>query len=229
MDDFVPQYGGDQIRDENDEFELSESESEDESDTEVNDEGANKVGGNVNPPPESETLPAQPTRRTTGRGRKKTRQSGIDQRNIITRTSRRSSGTATRSGRTVRQPSNLSSRRLGQLGALAQQILDDDEAAYFMALKYTDTFSDDEICKQAGANVISSLFEVAGVGAGTGNEFSNTAELKPMKYKAAMKCDDKELWVQAVEEEYKKFVKYGVFKPVKREDVPKNAKFVSTT
>ena len=33
------------IVDENDEFELSESESEDESDTEVNDEGANKVGG----------------------------------------------------------------------------------------------------------------------------------------------------------------------------------------
>ena len=98
-----------------------------------------------------------------------------------------------------------------------------------MALKYTDTFSDDEICKQAGANVISSLFEVAGVGAGTGNEFSNTAELKPMKYKAAMKCDDKDLWDEAVKEEYNKFVKYEVFKPVKRENVPKNAKFVSTT
>ena len=67
------------------------------------------------------------------------------------------------------------------------------------------------------------------MGAGTGNEFSNTAELKPMKYKAAMKCDDKELWIQAVEEEYNKFVKYGVFKAVKKGDVPKNAKFVSTT
>ena len=118
---------------------------------------------------------------------------------------------------------------MGQLGAMAKQILDDDEAAYFMALKYTDAFSNDEISKQAGANVISSLFEVAGVGAGTGNEFSNTAELKPMKYKAAMKCNDKELWEQAVEEEYNKFVKYEVFKPVKRDDVPRNAKFVSTT
>ena len=112
---------------------------------------------------------------------------------------------------------------------MASQILDEDEAAYFMALKYTDTFGNEEYCEQAGANVISSLFEVAGVGAGTGNEFNNTAELKPMKYKAAMKCDDKELWIQAVEEEYNKFVKYGVFKAVKKADVPKNAKLVSTT
>ena len=98
-----------------------------------------------------------------------------------------------------------------------------------MALKYTYTFGNEECCEQAGANVISSLFEVVGVGAGTGNEFNSTAELKPMKYKAAMKCDDKELWIQAVEEEYDKFVKYGVFKAVKKADVPKNAKFVSTT
>ena len=56
-------------------------------------------------------------------------------------------------------------------------------------------------------------------------KFGNTAEYKLMKYKEAMKCDDKKFWDEAVEEEYKKFLKYKVFKPVKKSDVPKNAKF----
>ena len=50
-----------------------------------------------------------------------------------------------------------------------------------------------------------------------------------MKYHQAMQCDDKQLWIEAVKEEYKKFCKYKVFKAVKKTDVPNGAKFVSTT
>ena len=44
-----------------------------------------------------------------------------------------------------------------------------------------------------------------------------------------MKCSDRDLWDEAVDEEHRKFTKYKVFKPIKREDVPKNAKFITTT
>ena len=170
------------------------------------------------------TLPS-PTRQTSPT---RSRRSSVDQSNIISRTTR-SSGQTTRSGRSLNKPEIFSYNKMGETGALTAEIFDEEVAEYYNALKVTDTFEDGEVCNQAGANVISSLFEVAGVGAGTGNEFSNTAELKPMKYKAAMKCDDKPLWEEAVDEEYRKFKKYEVFEPIKKEDVPKDAKFVSTT
>ena len=43
-----------------------------------------------------------------------------------------------------------------------------------------------------------------------------------------MKCDDKPLRDETVDEEYRKFKKYEVFEAAKKDDVPKNAKFVST-
>lgn len=75
----------------------------------------------------------------------------------------------------------------------------------------------------------SSTFEVVGVGAGTGNKFSNTAELKPMKYKEAMKCEDKSLWGEAVDGVYRKLKNYQVFGAVRKEGVPDNAKLISTS
>jgi hypothetical protein len=62
-----------------------------------------------------------------------------------------------------------------------------------------------------------------------GHGFISTEELAPMKYKAAMNSKDKEEWIKAIDEEYNKFLKYNVFKPVKIEDVPKGAKFLTTT
>ena len=71
--------------------------------------------------------------------------------------------------------------------------------------------------------------EAALVGAASISGFSNTAELRPMKYDEAMKTPDREGWKRAVKEEWERFKKYNVFMPVKRNDVPDNAKFVSTT
>ena len=71
--------------------------------------------------------------------------------------------------------------------------------------------------------------ETCMVGAATIGGFDNTAELKPMKYDEAMNTKDAEGWKVAVKEEWERFGKYNVFQPVKREDVPDDAKFVSTT
>ena len=73
------------------------------------------------------------------------------------------------------------------------------------------------------------VHETGMVGAATMGGFDNTAELKPMKYDEAMKTKDAEGWKVAVKEEWERFGKYNVFQPVKREDVPDDAKFVSTT
>ena len=130
----------------------------------------------------------------------------------------------TRSGRVSKPGPMFTYNTLGETGTFTT-----DEIEYYDALCKTNTFADDNCVSQAGSEITNSLFEVAGVGAGTGTEFTNTEELKPMKYKEAMKCDDKALWEEAVDEEYRKFQKYNVFKPVKKEDVPKDAKFVTTT
>jgi hypothetical protein len=70
--------------------------------------------------------------------------------------------------------------------------------------------------------------EVALVGT-VGKGFTNTEELIPMKYKEAMKTKDRDSWMKAIDEEYSKFKKYKVFRPVKIEDVPKGSKFLTTT
>ena len=44
-----------------------------------------------------------------------------------------------------------------------------------------------------------------------------------------MKTENKEEWIKAVDEEYKKFVKYKVFEPIKLKDVPNGSKFLTTT
>ena len=50
-----------------------------------------------------------------------------------------------------------------------------------------------------------------------------------MKYDEAMKTKEAEGWKVSVKEEWERFGKYNVFQPVKREDFPDDAKFVSTT
>ena len=50
--------------------------------------------------------------------------------------------------------------------------------------------------------------EVASVGAGTmADNVRNTAELKPMKYKQAMKTRDKNKWKEAAKDELNRFTK----------------------
>ena len=70
--------------------------------------------------------------------------------------------------------------------------------------------------------------EVAGVGAGLGGGFFNTSELRPMKYKEAMKVD-REGWTKAVREEHERMVANDVWRAVKKKDVPSGAKILTST
>ena len=71
--------------------------------------------------------------------------------------------------------------------------------------------------------------EMACVGAGIGGGFANTKELHVMKYAEAMKGSEKKEWELAVEQEYNRMVDHGVFEVVPTEDVPKDAKVLSST
>ena len=70
---------------------------------------------------------------------------------------------------------------------------------------------------------------VACVGAGIGGGYASTTELKPMKYKEAMRSRDREEWKKAVEEEHNNMKKYNVWTPVQIKDVPTNAKILTST
>ena len=79
------------------------------------------------------------------------------------------------------------------------------------------------------AQALCKFAEAVAVGAGIGGGFSNTNELHVMKYDEAMEKPDREKWVKAVEEEHDQFIKYNVFKPVPIDEVPENAKVLTTT
>ena len=69
---------------------------------------------------------------------------------------------------------------------------------------------------------------IAGVGSGLGGGFYNTAELRPMKFKEAMKMDC-EGWTKVVDKEHDRMIANDVWRPVPRKDVPKNAKILTST
>ncbi|MGH7955289.1 MAG: reverse transcriptase domain-containing protein [Gloeomargaritales cyanobacterium] len=71
--------------------------------------------------------------------------------------------------------------------------------------------------------------EIACVGAGLGGGFMNTQELHVMKYSEAMKGPDKDKWEKAVEEEHDRMLKHKVWKVVPKQEVPKNAKVLTST
>jgi len=67
------------------------------------------------------------------------------------------------------------------------------------------------------------------VGAALGGGFTHTSELKPKKYKEAMKTGNREKWDAAVDEEHRKFQKYNVWKAVSKDKVPRDAKVLTST
>jgi hypothetical protein len=71
--------------------------------------------------------------------------------------------------------------------------------------------------------------EVGLVGAGIGGGFEHTGELKAMKYKEAMDSPDKQKWEQGVVAEHEKMMTYQVFEPVDVEEVPEDAKILTST
>jgi hypothetical protein len=71
-------------------------------------------------------------------------------------------------------------------------------------------------------------YEIMTIGAGIGGGFIHTSELIPMKYDEAMRTD-KAGWEKAVHEEYLRMIEHGVFKPIKKKDVPHGTKVLSST
>lgn len=73
------------------------------------------------------------------------------------------------------------------------------------------------------------LTDTGMVGAGIGGGFTNTNELHVLKYNQAMSSPDSVKWKEAVKDEYDKMIKYGVFEPVKRSDIPSNTMILTST
>ncbi len=71
--------------------------------------------------------------------------------------------------------------------------------------------------------------ELACVGAGVGGGFEHTTELHVMKYSEAMATKDAPKWKKSVEEEAECMEKNNVWVPVSKEDVPKDAKILTST
>ena len=76
---------------------------------------------------------------------------------------------------------------------------------------------------------VEELQESGFIGAGTDGGFEHTSELKVMKYDEAMATPDKPYWEDEVEEEFRKMDTYKVFQPVPKEEVPKDAKVLTST
>ena len=71
--------------------------------------------------------------------------------------------------------------------------------------------------------------ELLCVGAGIGEGILHTGELHVLKYKDAMAGNDRDHWKKAIGEEHKRMVDNNVWEPVKIENLPSNAKLLSTT
>ena len=82
--------------------------------------------------------------------------------------------------------------------------------------------------EEIGALTYDEVSEIMAVGAGIGGGFLHTSELKPMKYEEAM-AKDPDGWGKAVKKEYDRMKEHEVFQAVKKEDVPKGAKVLTST
>ena len=59
--------------------------------------------------------------------------------------------------------------------------------------------------------------------------FKNTDELRVVNYKEAMKSKDAEAWKAEIKRKKDRFDKFGALTPVKRNEVPKGSKIMTTT
>jgi hypothetical protein len=125
----------------------------------------------------------------------------------------------TRAGRVVRENPRFS----GEEWTHAAIELTQAEKNYYEALAELSSMAIDHMMDVGHED------EFGLVGAALGGGFVNTAELHPMKYSEAMAGPDKEHWKKAVKEEYQRMVDHKVFRLVKRSDIPKDAKVLTST
>jgi hypothetical protein len=98
----------------------------------------------------------------------------------------------------------------------------DDENYYSVLSEYCDI---DDYADDDSATVP----EYAMVGAGVGGGFVNTNELHVLNFNQAMKTNDRDEWMKAIEEEHQKMVDYNVWQVVQPGDVPPNSKILTST
>jgi hypothetical protein len=67
------------------------------------------------------------------------------------------------------------------------------------------------------------------VGMGIGGGFNNTEELHVLTYDQAMSSSKHREWKDAVAEEHDRMVQHGVFIPVPINDIPADAKRITST
>lgn len=67
------------------------------------------------------------------------------------------------------------------------------------------------------------------VGAGIGGGFDHTRKLRPMKYDKAIATPKAKQWGMAVNIKHEQMVNHAVFKAVKKEEIPKFAKILTST
>jgi hypothetical protein len=117
-------------------------------------------------------------------------------------------GSKTRSGRSVKMPERL----IAEMNVAANDYeiqLTPAEENYYAAMK--------------------ELGEFGLIGAGIGGGFINTSELHVMKYDEAMTKPDKSKWDSALIKEHDRFTDHTAFQEVKRNEVPKDTKIMSST
>jgi hypothetical protein len=73
------------------------------------------------------------------------------------------------------------------------------------------------------------LTEYVSIGAGIGGGFTNTQELKVMKYHEAINSPDSDPWKAEVKKEHGRIIHNKVFDPVSLSDLSKNEKVIDTT
>ncbi len=78
-------------------------------------------------------------------------------------------------------------------------------------------------------NNLKELIKYVNVGAGIGGGFTNTLELKVMKYHEAINGPDGKVWKEQVRKEHQRMLNNGVFEPVKISELPKGIKLIDTT
>ncbi len=72
------------------------------------------------------------------------------------------------------------------------------------------------------------LIKYVNVGAGIGGGFTNTLELKVMKYYEAINRPGGKAWKEEVRKEHQRMINSGIFEPVKISELPEGIKLIDT-
>ena len=133
----------------------------------------------------------------------------------------------TRSGRAIGHKSGMYNPVTGQNIKWTEMatVLDEDKDSK----NYYNVLGINENKERVFEDSRNKFIEFINVGAGIGEEFSNTQELQVMKYHEAINGPDGGLRKEEMAKEHKRMVDSRVFEPVKISKVPNGVKLIDTT